>query len=168
MARYQILETPGKRLVYPTIEGLEAGDHSELRTQDEAKIEVQRLRGIARQAGSKADFVIVPIKAEGSTNGSASGSSGASSVRLSEENRRRLAQFCGLIMYETGDQMTMGDAVARLVDHFERTHDFGKMLDGIVAHEISGDPDFDTDHALILDAARQIRVRRKARAEANA
>ncbi len=98
MALYRIIETPGKKEVYPPPDAEPNDpDYPPLRTQDEAKIELQRQRGLARSEG--------------------------------------LAQFVGLYMYETGNPISMSDAVSLLVDHYEATKTFvgPKADEGILA-----------------------------------
>ncbi len=129
MAIYQILTTPGKEVVYPLKSGdtrfgneLEEDDTIP-KNQDEAKVVLARLRAEARAADEKVDFVIQrAIDAEG---GARTSSSTGTSIRLSEENRRTVAKFCGRMMMETGDPITMGDAVGRLVAIAETASETG-------------------------------------------
>lgn len=114
MALYQILETPGKAIAYP----LEETDPP-LRSQDEAKVVMARLRAEARADGKPIDFVMQPLKDAG-VGGHSTNGSGGTSIRLSEDHRRRVAMFIGSIMAETGEPLTMGEGVARLVDFNER------------------------------------------------
>lgn len=141
MAYYQIITTPGKELAYPLTE-----EDTPLRSQDEAKIVVARLRAEARAEGKKIDFVVKRDETRSTSPSSGSGAAQGTSVRLSEDNRRKLARYVGLLMYETGDAISMGDAVARLVDHYESTK-----------HLASDDQ--------IVARAREIRATRKAEAD---
>lgn len=128
VAIYEIVETPGKAKVYP-LEG-----DAPLKNQDEAKVVLSRLRAEARAEGKKVDFVVKRLNDNGI--GGPSGSSQGTSIRLSEENRRKVAKFCGRMMMETGDPISMGDAVARLVDIADAAADTGLIgFDGIVNDE---------------------------------
>lgn len=116
MAHYKILELPGREVVAP-LEG-----QAPLKSQDEAKIVLQQLRAKARKEKRQVDFVIGRTKdLDGSsTTGS---TAGGTSIRLTEEVRRRLAKFVGSHMAETGDVLPMGEAVNLLLDHWEKTRD---------------------------------------------
>lgn len=117
MAHYKILETPGRKVVAP-LEG-----EAPIKSQDEAKIVVQELRGKARKEGRKQiDFVVARVK-DIDGNGSSSSTTGGTSIRLTEEVRRRLAKFVGAHMAITGDVLPMGEAVNMLLDHWEKTRD---------------------------------------------
>jgi len=114
MANYEIMETPGKKII-----DLAEHNIAPPKNQDEAQIAVARLRGLAKVEGRKVDFVFKRIN-EPHTNGSAAG---ATSVRLTEEVRSKLARIVGKIMYDTGTTPSMGDAINMLVDHYHRTID---------------------------------------------
>lgn len=105
MAFYEIIETPGKQRVYPM-----EGD-TPIRNQDEAKIHIARLRSEAKAEGRKVDFVMKRDTERATTGTAATGTS----IRLTENNRSQVARFCGRVMMETGDPVSMGDAVALLV-----------------------------------------------------
>jgi len=115
MAYYEIIETPGKKKVYPLSAGDERNgetledDDSPLRNQDEAKIVVNRFRAEAKKAGRKVDFIV-----RRDTDRVAATASTGTSIRLTEENRSMVARFCGRVMMETGETVSMGDAVAKL------------------------------------------------------
>lgn len=144
MPTYEIITTPGKEVIFP-LEGDQAP-----RTQDEAKIIVQRLRAEAKVEGRQVDFIIRPTSGPGVGPRASANGAAATSVRLSEENRAKVARFCGRMMMTTGMPLTMGDAVARLIDHFDKTID---LLDPETL-ELSEDR--------IVAAARAIRLARKA------
>lgn len=130
MAHYEIRTTPGKEVVFPLQKGDERfnitidEDEVSPRNQDEAKIILARLRAEARAAGESVDFVVSRLNEPGRTT-SGGNANGGTSIRLSEENRRSVAKFCGRMMMETGDGITMGDAVARLVAIADKAADTG-------------------------------------------
>lgn len=121
MARYQIVETPGKLMVYPDPDN---PDHAELTTQDQANIVIAQLRAQAKADHRKVDYYANPIKSasKASTNGAGGGN--ATSVRLSEDNRAAVARFIGQKMMETGEPMTMGEGVNLLITHYQLTSSF--------------------------------------------
>lgn len=104
MAIYEIVETPGRRIVT-------LAEKDVPHNQDEAKIVIERLRAKARKKGEQFDYFFRPLK---DSNGSGKGGAQATSIRLTEVNRREIAKLCGTIMAETGDAVSMGDAVAHL------------------------------------------------------
>lgn len=112
MASYKIVETPGNREVKLKPEQMP-------KNQDEAKVIVAKLRAKAKRAGKQVDYLFIPERA--SSNGA--GSSGGTSLRLTEPVRMRMAKFVGSVMAETGRSLTMGDGVAYLLDHWERTRE---------------------------------------------
>ena len=103
MAMYEIIETPGKKRVYPL-----DGD-TPIRNQDEAKIIINKLRAEAKKEGRKVDFIF-----RRDTERAAANPAQGTSIRLTEENRSGVAKFCGRVMMETGEPVSMGDAVAKL------------------------------------------------------
>lgn len=151
MPTYEIIETPGKERVWPRNE-----DDQVPRTQDEAKIIMQRLRAEAKVEGRQVDFIIRPTSGAGARQHANGTGAAATSVRLTEENRSSLARFCGRCMMETGVPMTMGDAVAKLIDFYDTNADISVLLKSIVEGE-----DTEVQNAVIL-AAREIRTARKA------
>lgn len=100
---YEILEIPGKKRVYP-----QNGD-TPIRNQDEAKIIINKLRAEAKKEGRKVDFMF-----RRDSEKAASNPAQGTSIRLTEENRSMVARFCGRVMMETGEPVSMGDAVAKL------------------------------------------------------
>lgn len=124
MAKYEIMETPGKKIVdlseYPEI--------NPPTNQDQAQMIVARLRALAKAEGRKVDFVFKRVN-EPNT---ASSTNGATSIRLTEEVRAKLARIVGKIMYETGTTPSMGDVVNQLIDHYMATIDLNSD-DAIVA-----------------------------------
>lgn len=116
MALYEIQETPGKALVsQERLQEVGLGEGEKIDTQDKAKILVAGLRAKAKAEKRKVDFVVITkrhlTKEEGGT-----GSSGGTSIRLSEPQRKELAKFVGKHMWETGETISMGDAVQMLID----------------------------------------------------
>lgn len=116
MAYYKILTTPGKEEV--DVEEV-LGEKLKLNTQDTVNIVRQRLRAMVKagtypgvKKGQRIDFVVTrDAEAARSPN-----SSGGTSIRLTEEQRRRLAKIVGRHMMETGEMMSMGDAVVGLIE----------------------------------------------------
>jgi selenocysteine lyase/cysteine desulfurase len=125
MANYEIMETPGKKII-------DLAEHNidPPRNQDEAQIAVARLRALAKSQDRKVDFVFKRIHEAPNANGS---SNGATSVRLTEEVRSKLARIVGKIMYETGTTPSMGDAINMLVDHYHSTTAAPPTDDEIIA-----------------------------------
>lgn len=152
MAIYQIVETPGKRVVYPT-----APDDMPLNTQDKANIKVAELRSIAKAEGRKHDYVVQRVADSGSDRTPAAGSSGGTSIRLSEEARRELAKHCGRIMAKTGDSVNMGTAVMQLVALYQDLEE--KALTATDGVGLS-------DDGIIKYAKRLIKARKEAEATA--
>lgn len=143
MAFYEIIETPGKKRVYP-----QDGD-SPIRNQDEAKIIINKLRAEAKKEGRKVDFMYRRDAERVASNASA-----GTSIRLTEENRSLVARFCGRVMMETGEPVSMGDAVAKLAKVASTALDLGLV-------SFNGDPNTDG----IVEQAKAIRrVQREATA----
>lgn len=134
MALYEILETPGKTLVSP--ERLtEAGwDGHKINNADKAKIIVQALRARAKADKKKVDFVVVTKKdLEGDGSTGPSSSAGGTSIRLQEEQRKELAKIVGKHMWETGNNISMGDAVVMLISERRRLEEENIALRARVA-----------------------------------
>lgn len=134
MALYEILETPGKQVV--SAERLmEAGwDGHKINNQDKAKIIVQALRAKAKAEKRKVDFVVITKKdmvGDGATGPSSS--AGGTSIRLQEEQRKELAKIVGRHMMETGDNMSMGDAVVMLITERRRLEEENTALRARIA-----------------------------------
>jgi selenocysteine lyase/cysteine desulfurase len=142
LANYEIMETPGKKIIDLSEHNIDPPHN-----QDEAQMAVARLRALAKSEGRKVDFVFKRIHEAANSNGS---STGATSVRLTEEVRSKLARIVGKIMYETGTTPSMGDAVNLLVAHYLNTIDL------------------DTDDKIIAKARELIQERKERKAAANA
>jgi hypothetical protein len=150
VALYEILKTPGRDRVYPVKE-----DDTPLRNQDEAKVVLARLRAEARAAEEPCDFIIRRLNEPGSPASNGSQATGTS-IRLTEANRSMVARFCGRIMMETGEPVSMGDAVAKLVTIAEKATTLGIIgFDGTL------------DEDALITLAKQLNRERKA-AAANA
>lgn len=113
MALYKILENPGRREVDPDEELGEA--QGKIDNQDKAKIVVAQLRAKAKKEKRKVDYVVVTLRDATSSNGTRP-SSGGTSIRLTEEQRRELAKVVGRRMAETGEQMSMGEALVMVLE----------------------------------------------------
>lgn len=112
---YRIVETPGRREVDVKEE---LGEDYKINTQDIAKIVVQQLRAKAKKEKRKVDYAVVRADAPGKEKNSGSGGSGTS-IRLSEEQRRKVAKVVGRHMMETGDVISMGDAISMMIDELD-------------------------------------------------
>lgn len=127
MALYKIIENPGRREVDVDEElGEEQG---KLDNQDKAKIVVAALRAKARREKRKVDYVVVTQR-ERSSNGASSSSSGGTSIRLTEEQRKELAKIVGKHMWETGEQMSMGEALVMVLRENDRLRRKVAKLEG--------------------------------------
>lgn len=103
---YKIIETPGKRGV--NVEE-ELGEEVTINSQDIAKTVVARLRAKAKREKRQVDYVIQRDTER------ANNSNGATSIRLSESTRLKLAKYVGRHMAKTGETISMGDAVEKLL-----------------------------------------------------
>lgn len=134
MAIYKIIENPGKREV--DVDEELGSPQGKIDNQDKAKIVVRQLRVKAKREGRQVDYVIVTQKAarEGS---SPVNSSGGTSIRLTEEQRQALAKIVGYHMWQTGQTISMGEALVMILEEnrslkrrlAERTEDDGDADD---------------------------------------
>lgn len=118
MALYQIVRTVDKKVVYPSQKGLDNGSHTHPNNQDDAKIIVAKLRAQDRKKGVDPlpDYVVQRIRDADNGDGSANKASGSTSIRIDETHRRMLAKIVGRHMMETGDQISMSEAVAEIIN----------------------------------------------------
>lgn len=120
MALYKILTTPGREEVDILAE---LGEDIKLDNQDVVKVVLQRLRAKARKEKRRVDFVASKVPA-GSTSASGKNGQQASSLRVTEAQRQKLAKFIGWYMYKEGQQLNTGEAVSLLVDEYFRLKEF--------------------------------------------
>lgn len=115
---YKVITTPGREEV--DVEAV-LGEKIKLNTQDTAKIVVQRLRALVKSGkypglkkSQTLDFIVArDLEAGGK---SPSGGAGGTSIRLTEEQRKRLARIVGKHMYETGESLSMGEAMVMIIE----------------------------------------------------
>ena len=111
MAYYRIIETPGKKEV-DVEEAL--GEKVPMNNLDAANAARQRLRALAKKEGRKVDFV---VKRDESRAAASTG--GATSIRVTEEQRKRVAKYVGRHMMETGETISLGDALVMMLDELD-------------------------------------------------
>jgi len=119
MALYQIQETPGKEVVSDERLKKAGWDGKKIDNRDKAIILVQALRAQAKKEKKQVDFLVVATRHLEEETGVKS-SAGGTSIRLSEPQRRELAKIVGRHMMQTGDQMSMGEAVQWLIDRVQQ------------------------------------------------
>lgn len=140
MARYVILENKEREGQDKRTQVYPGPDDPQLDNLDEAKTRLSEIRAKAKKSkekyedGSPVEYVVVRVKdiEEGKAGKNGAGT-GATSVRLMEPTRQRLAKIVGYRMWKTGQTVSLGDAIDELLDFHEKWADRVNELEGAEA-----------------------------------